>query len=107
MDLDRSTPWAFSDGAAQNNACGGGALLFFTDSHFFVLSMGLRGGHQQLLRANEPQAPADLFPRKRVQQPEFYGRLTECNQLDQSNTRMQAVEISTHSICYQTSSSAF
>ena len=44
MDLDRSTPWAFFDGAAQNDYYGGGAILFLTNSHYFVLSMGLGGG---------------------------------------------------------------
>ena len=44
MDIDRSLTWAFFDGAAQNNMCGGGAVLFFTDSHFFVMSLGLGGG---------------------------------------------------------------
>ena len=73
---------------------------YFLQILIFLFYLWDSGGHQQFLRANEPQAPADLFPRKRVQQPEFYGRLTECNQLDQSNTRMQVVEISTCSICY-------
>ena len=34
----------FFDGAAQNNACGGGALLFISDSHLFELSVGLGEG---------------------------------------------------------------
>ena len=42
--LDRSKPWAFFDGAAQNDYCGGGVVLFLTDSHYFVLSMGLGEG---------------------------------------------------------------
>ena len=44
VDIDRSFPWAFFDGAAQNDICGGGAVLFLSDSHFYVLSMGLGGG---------------------------------------------------------------
>ena len=44
VDIDRSSPWAFFDGAAQNELCGGGAVLFLSDSHFFVISMGLGGG---------------------------------------------------------------
>ena len=44
VDLDRSSPWAYFDGVAQNNACGGGAVLYLTESHFFVLSMGLGEG---------------------------------------------------------------
>ena len=44
MDIDRSLPWAFFDGAAQYNMCGGGAVLFLSDSHFFAMSLGLGGG---------------------------------------------------------------
>ena len=44
LALDKTLPWAFFDGAAQNNFCGGGAVLFLTDSHFFILSLGLGGG---------------------------------------------------------------
>ena len=44
VDIDRTSPWAFFDGAAQNNVCGGGVVLFFAESHFFVISMGLGGG---------------------------------------------------------------
>ena len=44
LDIDKSLPWAFFDGASQNNICGGGAILFLSASHFFVMSMGLGGG---------------------------------------------------------------
>ena len=44
MELDRSLPWAFFDGATQNNLCVGGAMLYLTESHFFVMSLGLGGG---------------------------------------------------------------
>ena len=44
MDLDRTKPWDFFDGEAQNNLCGGGAVLYLAESHVFVLSMGLGGG---------------------------------------------------------------
>jgi len=44
VDIDRSVPWGFFDGAAQNNRCGGGAILHLSDSHFFVLSAGLGEG---------------------------------------------------------------
>ena len=42
--IDSISLWAFFDGAAQNNMCGGGAVLYLTESHFFILSMGLGGG---------------------------------------------------------------
>ena len=34
----------FFYGAAQNNACGGGALLFLSVTHFFELTVGLGEG---------------------------------------------------------------
>ena len=44
MEIDQTTPWEFFDGANQNNLCGGGALLFLSDSHFFELTPGLGEG---------------------------------------------------------------
>jgi len=44
LEIDQSRPWAFFDGASQNNACGGGAVLHLSASHFFILSMGLGAG---------------------------------------------------------------
>ena len=44
VNIDRSSPWAFFDGASQNNLCGGGAVLYLSETHFFVMSMGLGGG---------------------------------------------------------------
>ena len=44
MAIDRTLPWAFFDGAAQNNLCGGGAVFYLTESHYFFLSLGLGGG---------------------------------------------------------------
>jgi len=44
VEIDRSVPWGFFDGAAQNNRCGGGALLYLSDSHHYVLTFGLGEG---------------------------------------------------------------
>ena len=44
FDLDKSYPWGFFDGAAQNDLCGGGAYLYLSESHYFSLSMGLGVG---------------------------------------------------------------
>ena len=46
VNIDRSSPWAYFDGAAQNNMCGGGVVLHLSENHSYVLSMGLGGGHQ-------------------------------------------------------------
>jgi ribonuclease HI len=44
--IDSSTPWAYFDGASQNNnqVCGGGALLYLSAHHFFKIKMGLGPG---------------------------------------------------------------
>jgi len=44
VEIDRSAPWGFFDGAAQNNRCGGGAILYLSDAHYFVLTSGLGEG---------------------------------------------------------------
>ena len=44
IELDKTHPWGFFDGAAQNERCGGGAVLFLSDSHHFTLTMGLGVG---------------------------------------------------------------
>jgi len=33
--IDKEHPWAYFDGAAQAQGCGGGIILHLTDSHFF------------------------------------------------------------------------
>ena len=45
MENDKSVPWTFFDGAAQENHCGGGAILFLREEHFFELMMGLGEGN--------------------------------------------------------------
>ena len=32
VEIDKSIPWGFFDGATQNNLCGGGALLFLSET---------------------------------------------------------------------------
>lgn len=44
IDIDMSKPWGFFDGAAQHNICGGGALLYLSETHFFELLCGLGEG---------------------------------------------------------------
>eukprot|EP00253_Pinus_taeda_P019711 PITA_19711 len=42
--IDHSTPWAFFDGSAQQQGCGGGFLLFKNEQHFYKVKMGLGPG---------------------------------------------------------------
>jgi ribonuclease HI len=44
--IDKSRPWDFFDGASQNDnqSCGGGAVLYLSDNHFFKIKMGLGQG---------------------------------------------------------------
>ena len=39
-DIDKSNPWGYFYGASQNNRCGGGGILFLSDTHF-SLTFGL------------------------------------------------------------------
>lgn len=52
VEIDKSRPWGFFDGASQNNLCGGGALLYLSDDHFFKIAVGLGEGtnnHAEIL----------------------------------------------------------
>ena len=44
IEIDRDAPWAFFDGAAQENCYGGGAILFLREGHSFKIVMGLGEG---------------------------------------------------------------
>ena len=39
--IDKTAPWAYFDGAAQENHCGGGAYLYLREGHYFQIMMGL------------------------------------------------------------------
>ena len=45
LEIDRSTPWGFFDGASQNNLCGGGGILNLDDYQSFELITGLGEGN--------------------------------------------------------------
>jgi ribonuclease HI len=40
VEIDKSSPWGFFDGASQHNHCGGGGLLYLSDSHYYSLNFG-------------------------------------------------------------------
>ena len=42
--IDKTHPWGFFDGAAQNEMCGGGAVLYLSETHYFTITMGLGPG---------------------------------------------------------------
>lgn len=42
--IDRNTPWAFFDGAANQQGCGGRFILYINDQHFYKVKMGLGVG---------------------------------------------------------------
>ena len=44
VEIDKSFPWAFFNGAAQENICGGGAILFLREGHLYKIMMGLGEG---------------------------------------------------------------
>jgi len=50
--IDKSHPWAFFDGAANQNGCGGGFVLHVNDHHKYLVKMGFGRGsnnHAELL----------------------------------------------------------
>jgi len=42
--FDPNRPWAYFDGAAQEEGCGGGAILHISERHSYSLIMGLIRG---------------------------------------------------------------
>jgi ribonuclease HI len=44
VEIDKSSPWGFFDGASQHNRCGGGGLLYLSDSHYYSLNFGFGTG---------------------------------------------------------------
>jgi ribonuclease HI len=44
VTIEKSTPWGFFDGASQQYTCGGGGLLYFSDTHYYTLTSGLGNG---------------------------------------------------------------
>jgi len=42
--IDQGTPWAFFDGAANTQSCGGSFILHKTDQHLFNIKAGLGAG---------------------------------------------------------------
>lgn len=55
LHIDKTLPRSFFYGAAQNNLCGGGAVLFLTDSHYFAMSLGLGGGTNNFAELMSPK----------------------------------------------------
>eukprot|EP00253_Pinus_taeda_P025252 PITA_25252 len=44
VPIDKSIPWAFFDGSAQENGCGGGAILHLSDQHCYKIKINLGRG---------------------------------------------------------------
>eukprot|EP00253_Pinus_taeda_P027841 PITA_27841 len=42
--IDQSTPWAFFDGAANQQSCGGGIIIHKSNQHFYRIKAGLGTG---------------------------------------------------------------
>jgi len=73
--VDKNVPWDFFDGASHNNgqACGGGAVLFLSDSHIFKIQTGLGSGSNNYAKCMALK-PAILFVRENgVTSLQIYG----------------------------------
>ena len=44
LEIDRTSPWGFFDGASHNIVCGGGAILHLSENHSFEMMAGLGEG---------------------------------------------------------------
>lgn len=42
--IDKEHPWAYFDGSAQEQGCGGGIILHISESHYFHICLGLGEG---------------------------------------------------------------
>ena len=42
--IDKTTPWAYFDGVAQEQGSGGGFILHINEQHYYSVKMGLGGG---------------------------------------------------------------
>lgn len=42
--INKQKPWAYFDGASQNEDCRGGAILHMTENHHYKIQMGVGGG---------------------------------------------------------------
>lgn len=41
LKIDKNVPWYFFDGAAQQQGCGGGFILYISEQHYYKVRMGL------------------------------------------------------------------
>ena len=44
VTIEKTMPWVFFYGVSQNYTCGGGGLLYFSDTHYYTLTPGLGNG---------------------------------------------------------------
>jgi ribonuclease HI len=44
VEIDKSSPWGFFDGASQHNRCGGGGILYLSESHYYSMTFGFGTG---------------------------------------------------------------
>jgi hypothetical protein len=43
VTIKKRSPWGFFDGASQNYICGGGGILYFSNTHYYTFTSGLGG----------------------------------------------------------------
>lgn len=50
--IERTFPWAYFDGSAQQDGCGEGVVLHLSEDHYFKIKMGLGRGTNNYLELN-------------------------------------------------------
>ena len=80
--MDKSNPWGFFDGAAQNNVCGGGAFLYVSDTHFYEIVARLGEGSNNYTEIISLKLLLIFAAEKGCRIINFMGCFHECHQLD-------------------------
>jgi ribonuclease HI len=71
--IDSSNPWAYFDGASQNQLCGGGVVLFLSDNHFYKIKMGLGQGTNNYVELMALKLLLQFVGEKGVQSIQIFG----------------------------------
>jgi len=88
--MDHSKPWAYFDGASQQNNlfCGGGATLYLNKKTCLQNENRFGDNIEQVCIAHVPKAPIKLCRGKRNQVHSNFWRFLECHQLGYAITKM-------------------
>jgi len=73
LNLDKTKPWAFFDGSAQDTGCGGGALLYLSDDHYYKLQIKLGRGTNNFAELSTAKHIIHFAIQKQCSHLQLYG----------------------------------